>query len=1062
MARNEYRPAVPEDWFVDPVRLGVPGIRSARPTRTTTTRSPGRPTRCARRPIPRPSSRRRADRRATRRRSAPRARSRPSASSTRCRTTSGSASGAGSPSASAASCAARAPPSRVAAHLRVPRSAACVSAHPHRRDPPPSLGPMQPRVTAILVVRNGEEWLDRTLPALAAQTRRPDDFVLVDAASSDGSAARLAGAGPTRFVTAPGAAVRRRRRARPARARARPSRRTSGSGCSPPTPRPSRVRSSDCSRPSRSRRPSRSPAPSSSTPTIRRPLLSYGESISRFGATVRLVDDELDQAQHDADGDVLGGDRRRRCSCAASVWTELGGFDPGPADDRRRPRLLDPRAARRRPRGPRRRTPGSRAARARGLRPPPVPRPTAARVRARAHRAAAPPHGLRAGRRAALPLALAACRSRSCARSGTCSRKRPSAIGGELASGVRAPRSTARCPPRAAACAAPAASPWAAIAPLRVPSDELRERRAAAARARLRRRPTSPSWCAPRSSPAAAPGSCWSPRSPDSGCSGGCCRRRRSRGGALLPLGGDVGALWTQPRLGPREGAVGLDRRRPTRSPPCSPCSAASRSWNPSFSLVLLWLTALPLAALGAWWCATRLSERRWPPIVAALLWTLAPPLLAALERRPPDRRARAPAAAVAGARRHREPPLVERGRRPPRCCSPRSSRPAPVLAPALRRARRGLGGRQPARRSCACIGISIPAIALFAPLVVWQLCAARRSALLADPGPGACPSGAVGLAAAARACRRRPTTGWAAIGTALGLPARDRSPRRSCSPRSRCVALLAVFLPGARRAIPALVVALAGLVTAVAAAHVARRVVGRRPRHPVGRAARLSLYWLGLIGAAVVALDALGARGVADRARGAADRGAPRSPRCSSPRCSAPPPVEPGATAAAARARRGAEPTPIRASARSCSTPQHDGSLAATIARDVGTTLDETSTLVTTRRSTCATRMRALAELAGNLASRSGFDPDARARRSSGSRSSLVPAAATTRPDRSRRVRQRTTEALDATPVLTPDRRARRSGSTTALERRRHPPPRRAPTAIGRPHPDRAGRRVR
>ena len=33
-------------------------------------------------------------------------------------------------------------------------------------------------------------------------------------------------------------------------------------------------------------------------------------------------------------------------------------------------------------------------------------------------------------------------------------------------------------------------------------------------------------------------------------------------------------------------------------------------AWNPSFSLVLLWLTALPLAALGAWWCATRMSER--------------------------------------------------------------------------------------------------------------------------------------------------------------------------------------------------------------------------------------------------------------------------------------------------------------------------------------------------------------------------------------------------------------------------------------------------------------------
>ena len=27
MAGNEYRPSVPDDWFVDPVRLGVPGLR---------------------------------------------------------------------------------------------------------------------------------------------------------------------------------------------------------------------------------------------------------------------------------------------------------------------------------------------------------------------------------------------------------------------------------------------------------------------------------------------------------------------------------------------------------------------------------------------------------------------------------------------------------------------------------------------------------------------------------------------------------------------------------------------------------------------------------------------------------------------------------------------------------------------------------------------------------------------------------------------------------------------------------------------------------------------------
>jgi len=27
MTRNDYRPSVPGDWFVDPVRLGIPGLR---------------------------------------------------------------------------------------------------------------------------------------------------------------------------------------------------------------------------------------------------------------------------------------------------------------------------------------------------------------------------------------------------------------------------------------------------------------------------------------------------------------------------------------------------------------------------------------------------------------------------------------------------------------------------------------------------------------------------------------------------------------------------------------------------------------------------------------------------------------------------------------------------------------------------------------------------------------------------------------------------------------------------------------------------------------------------
>ena len=368
---------------------------------------------------------------------------------------------------------------------------------------------MQPRVTAILVVRNGEEWLDRTLPALAAQTRRPDDFVLVDAASSDGSAARLAAASPTRFVTAPalsfGAAVD----ARAARRSPPWSPRTSGSGCSPPTRRPSRTRSSGCSRPSRWRPRSRSPGPSSSIPTSARRCSRTARASRRLGETVRLVDGELDQAQHDADGDVLGvtlvGDAR-----APLGLDRARRIRPGPADDRCRARLLDPHPAGRAPRGPGRRAPASRAAR--------VPRTTAAASRrptgcASASRARRSCTAAWSTRRAARSSSTGSrsCPSPSCARSGTCSASGRRLIGGELASGFAA----------AFDGSVPAARrrlhrtrriPWSAIAPLRVPSDELRERRAAQ-RERESGRPTSPSWCAHRSSRAVAPGSSWWPRS---------------------------------------------------------------------------------------------------------------------------------------------------------------------------------------------------------------------------------------------------------------------------------------------------------------------------------------------------------------------------------------------------------------------------------------------------------------------------------------------------------------------------------------------------------------------
>ena len=56
----------------------------------------------------------------------------------------------------------------------------------------------------MLVARNGAQYLPRTLAALAAQTRRPDSVLLVDASSADGSGALLSAAAPDGVVTTPG------------------------------------------------------------------------------------------------------------------------------------------------------------------------------------------------------------------------------------------------------------------------------------------------------------------------------------------------------------------------------------------------------------------------------------------------------------------------------------------------------------------------------------------------------------------------------------------------------------------------------------------------------------------------------------------------------------------------------------------------------------------------------------------------------------------------------------------------------------------------------------------
>ena len=58
-------------------------------------------------------------------------------------------------------------------------------------------------MTAVLVARNGAQYLPATLAALAAQSRRPDRVVAVDAGSTDGSRALLAEGLPDGSIVVP-------------------------------------------------------------------------------------------------------------------------------------------------------------------------------------------------------------------------------------------------------------------------------------------------------------------------------------------------------------------------------------------------------------------------------------------------------------------------------------------------------------------------------------------------------------------------------------------------------------------------------------------------------------------------------------------------------------------------------------------------------------------------------------------------------------------------------------------------------------------------------------------
>ncbi|OUE30042.1 hypothetical protein BFL35_12120 [Clavibacter michiganensis] len=441
-------------------------------------------------------------------------------------------------------------------------------------------------------------------------------------------------------------------------------------------------------------------------------------------------------------------------------------------------------------------------------------------------------------------------------------------------------------------------------------------------------------------------------------------------GGQLLPLGPGAGALWAQVGIGVRGDGAG----------PVAPSDpfayvlavlGSVTAWDPSLAVLALFVAALPLAALAAWLCAAQLTRNAWLRGLAALAWTLAPTFLVALG----DGRLPAVLAHLL------LPWLALAVLRAPRSWSASAvagilmaavGASAPSLVPAVlvlwlvATIRAG-------RRAGRLVTIPVPLLALVAPLVAYRVMQGQPLSLLADPAvpagftPAAVPGLALGF----------PTSGlggWTAFVDGLGLGLPGWVPLVVVAVLVAPLvlgALVALFLRGSHRAALALGVTVLGFATAVLAARTAVQSTGADVV-AVWPGSGLSLLWLGLAGALVLGFATLGRRSVAPGLVAATALVVLALPLVS-------------ASVAGSTAVRAAEESalPGLVVAEAATDPAvgtlvlragDDGSLAADVERGAGRTLERVSTVDTAIGPLTDTQTR-VAELAGNISSRSGLD---------------------------------------------------------------------------------------
>lgn len=327
-------------------------------------------------------------------------------------------------------------------------------------------------------------------------------------------------------------------------------------------------------------------------------------------------------------------------------------------------------------------------------------------------------------------------------------------------------------------------------------------------------------------------------------------------GGALLPMRQTVAALWHDATWGMR--GMGVDVVGPA-DPFAAVIAVLGSLWPgaPSFALVLLWVLALPLAVLGGWFAATRVTDRSGLRILAGVAWALAPTFLVALvDGRPTGVLVHLLLpwlfhTAVVAHRSWGAAGTASLLFAAVAACSP-SLVPALLVLWVV-----ALGitlGTAQFRGAVRVLWLPVPAAALFAPVVVWQLAHGSAAALLSDPGrlwagPQASPD-VVGRTALALGFPTNDLAGWVNVipaGIAVWAPL-------LCAPIA-LLALGAAVAPRWRAGITLLVVAVAGIATAFLVVGV---TVGFAQGTPVAiwPGAALSLAWAGVLGAALVTLD--------------------------------------------------------------------------------------------------------------------------------------------------------------------------------------------------------------